>query len=312
MALRDARIEHLEDLAAVARTQRGVISRDQMRDLGVTDTWIAERIEEKILRRVLPEVYAFGHGELTREAMQHAAVMSGGEGAALSHRSAAAFWGLIRKDGARPDIIVMKDRGVAGDLIDAHRCRLFEEDVIETGGMRVTLPMRTLVDLSEVVGEADLAAAFNQALMRELFNRPVLDRLIVQAFGRHGLKPLRKILQSLQGGPEDVRSRGEWRARQLLIDAGVGKPRMNAAIALGDGRYRFADLYFDDVKLDIEIDGPHHRLPHVQAEDAVRTAELRPLGVTVDRYPDTILDEDPAGFVAAVAARLAELREVGT
>ena len=305
---RERREQLLRLIARLARLQRGVISREQLYALGCSDGWIDRRVREGVLRRILPGVFAVGPAELTREAMWHAALLSGGEDATLSHESAAAFWGLLRDDGSRPDIIVRKDCGVAGDEIGAHRCKLFEEDVVVTGGMRVTLAMRTLVDIADEVKRPVLAEAFNQALIREVYAPQVMARLLTQAHGRHGLKNLRAVVANLGGQPQDVRSRGEWLARDILIAAGVGDPQMNAEIVLASGRRRFADLFFADVRLDVEIDGPHHTLPHVQREDAVRTSELAQVAVVVVRYPDTLLTTAPAEFAADVRRRLAQLR----
>jgi hypothetical protein len=305
---RAIRAQLLTIVAQFARVQRGVISREQLRALGCSDGWIDDRVREGVLRRILPGVFAVGPGELTREAMWRAAALSGGPDATLSHLSAATFWGLLRDDGSRPDIIVGKDRGVAGDQIAAHRCKLFEEDVLVTGGMRVTLPMRTLVDVADSVSRPVLAEAFNQALLRESYEPQVIARLLAQARGRHGLKNLRTVIANLGGTPHDVRSRGEWLARDILIAASVGEPEMNAELVLGDGRRRYADLFFADVRLDVEIDGPHHRLLHVRREDAIRTAELAAVGVVVVRYPDTLLSAAPATFAADVRAQLALLR----
>jgi predicted transcriptional regulator of viral defense system len=47
------------------------------------------------LRRLHRGVYAVGHRVLGREGRRLAAVLACGEGAVLSHRSAAAHWGLL-------------------------------------------------------------------------------------------------------------------------------------------------------------------------------------------------------------------------
>jgi len=60
------------------------------------------------------------------------------------------------------------------------------------------------------------------------------------------------------------------------------------------------DLWWPDLSLDFEIDGPHHRLPHQRRRDALRDAALRSFGVTVTRVPDTLVTERPGRFLVAV------------
>lgn len=261
-----------------------------------------------MLQRVFPGVFAFGTAELTQRARWWAALLACGEGAALSHVSAALFWGLLRIREDRPHVTVRGARGREVRGIAAHRCRLRDADVVDIAGMRVTTPMRTLIDLAEVVSPALLAEAFDQAMLRGRFDGAALPRLLADAHGRRCLHPLRRVLAEIGAEPEDIRSRRERAARDLLVANGVRRPVMNGAIALGDGRYRYADLWFAEERVDIEIDGPRHRLPHRRRQDAVRDSELAGVGVLVDRYPDTILDADPSGFVRGVAALLEQRR----
>jgi predicted transcriptional regulator of viral defense system len=71
-----------------------VVTRNQLRELGFTEKAIRHRLERGRLHRVWPDVYAVGRPELTPEGMWMAAVLTCGEGAALSHDSAAALFGM--------------------------------------------------------------------------------------------------------------------------------------------------------------------------------------------------------------------------
>ena len=302
--LESLRTTLLLKIAELARAQRGVISRVQLRELGCSDSWIAARVHEGVLQRVFPQVFAFGDSELTREGRWFAAVLAGGEDAALSHRSAAVFWGLMRMDTGRPDIIIAANRGLTNDDIHPHRCKLADGDVLEIDGLRVTSPMRTLIDLADVVSRSDPADAFDQALLRELYDKWPLDALLARARGRRGLKNLKRVTAELTDEGELFLSRRERQARDILVAHGVGRPSVNAAVAIGAGRYRYPDLYFAKERVDVEIDGPHHRLAHRRRKDAIRDRELGAVDVLVDRYPDTLLDTDPSGFARSVAATL--------
>src|SRR4051794_36475361 len=84
---------------ALVRRQHGVIARWQLIDAGFSEKAIEHRLRTGRLRRVHRGVYAVGRPELTQHGRWMAAVLAGGQGAALSHGSAAALW-EIRKPGA--------------------------------------------------------------------------------------------------------------------------------------------------------------------------------------------------------------------
>jgi predicted transcriptional regulator of viral defense system len=77
-------------------------------------------------------VYATGHAGLTRDAWAMAAVLFAGPGALLSHRSAAALWGMAKTPPSRAEVTVPRERRqccavrfhyglIAPDEITTHR-----------------------------------------------------------------------------------------------------------------------------------------------------------------------------------------------
>src|SRR5437660_7655999 len=80
------------DLWALARRQHGVVTLAQLRAAGLTRSGIRHRARTRRLWMVSREVFAVGRAELTREGRWMAAVLACGDGAALSHLSAAALW----------------------------------------------------------------------------------------------------------------------------------------------------------------------------------------------------------------------------
>src|SRR3954449_10038450 len=86
-------------IAMVAWRQYGVTTRAQLRGLGLSDDEIDYRIAVGRLRLIHRGVYAVGHHRIQPEGVWLAAVYAGGDGAVLSHRSAARLWGLLPWDG---------------------------------------------------------------------------------------------------------------------------------------------------------------------------------------------------------------------
>lgn len=75
--------------------QHGVVARRQLPALGFSAREIEHRVARGRLHLVMRGVYAVGWPRLTRERRWMAAVLACGEGAVLSHRSAAAETGSL-------------------------------------------------------------------------------------------------------------------------------------------------------------------------------------------------------------------------
>src|SRR5689334_24626734 len=95
-------------IAALAAKQHGVVSLAQLIGLGLSRKSVHRRSQAGRLHRVHQGVYAVGHKRLTQRGRWMAAVLAGGEGGVLSHRSAAALWGLLP---ARTPIHIAAPRG---------------------------------------------------------------------------------------------------------------------------------------------------------------------------------------------------------
>ena len=74
----------------------------------------------------------------------------------------------------------------------------------------------------------------------------------------------------------------------------------------GGGHFRL-DFAYVEVKLAIEIDGPHHRLPEVQARDARRDRRLARLGWHVMRFSEEVVTYRPWTVVGDIHRKLIEL-----
>ena len=89
-----------------------------------------------------------------------AATLAAGDGALLSHRSAAALWG-IAKGGAGPEVSMQTTSGRTGPgNITVHRMSsLPVSEITRREGIAVTSLSRTLLDFAEVVGRRELERA---------------------------------------------------------------------------------------------------------------------------------------------------------
>ncbi|MGN6662594.1 MAG: type IV toxin-antitoxin system AbiEi family antitoxin domain-containing protein [Solirubrobacterales bacterium] len=114
----------------MATRQGGVISLEQLRDEGISAKVAGDRSRDGSLHRLHRGVYAVGHRSITRATHLRAALLACGEGAVISHGTAAAFHGLWDKWPALIDVTVPVEAGRKIDGIRCRRCRYpLEEEV---------------------------------------------------------------------------------------------------------------------------------------------------------------------------------------
>jgi predicted transcriptional regulator of viral defense system len=81
-------------IGAIAERQHGCVTRAQLTSLGLNKDQITYRVKVGRLHRVHRGVYSVGRPPKTALERASGAVLACGPGAALSHRSALALWGL--------------------------------------------------------------------------------------------------------------------------------------------------------------------------------------------------------------------------
>ncbi len=291
---RDARV------AWVAARQDGVVSHAQLLEAGLTQAGIQHRVAAGWLHRVHRGVFAVGHPGLTDRGVWAAAVLRGGEGAALSHRSAAALWGIWR-DGDMPAITApgMDRRGTA--FIEVHANRIRPGDTMLVDNIRVTKVARTLLDLAEVLTLDQLVQAIDHATNARHLRPTLMSSMIKQSRGRRGLKPLKQAL--LITRPQDVLTRSELerRALRLIAKAGVPIPEVNVRLHGYE-----VDLLWRDQRLAVELDGrEHHDTDTGLERDTRRAGNLQAHGWTVLRFTWRQVVNDPDWVIHVVRSRAA-------
>lgn len=149
---------------ALAGRQHGIVTRRDLIELGYTSEAIRHRIAKGRLHPVMRGVYAVGWPHLTRERRWMAAVLACGQGAALSHRSAAALWVIAEERPGRIDVSVRRRCEPKRAGVQARsRPPLPPSDFATHMGIPVTVPVRTLVDMATELTSRALERAVNQA-----------------------------------------------------------------------------------------------------------------------------------------------------
>jgi hypothetical protein len=289
------------EIARLAERQHGLVTHEQLVRLGLGGPGVQHRLCAKRLHRLHRGVYAVGHPNVSQLGRLMAAVLAFGPEAVLSHRSAAALWGL------RPDhrrvIDVTARRGSHGRRsgIAVHLVReLHPDDRTSVEGIPVTTVARTLLDLAQVVGDEALRRALEQAERLRLFDLRAVDALIDRAEGRRGVRTLKRALVAYREPPHVTRSELERGFLALCRDAGLPAPATNAWITDQE-----VDMLWADQRLVVELDGHHyHQTVAAFERDRIRDTALQLAGYRVLRVTKRRLDSEPSAVIAAVRSLL--------
>jgi very-short-patch-repair endonuclease len=246
-------------IAELARKQHGVVGIHQLMALGLRRSAVGRRLRAGRLHRLHAGVYAVGHRHLSRRGLWMAAVLACGDGALLSHRSAAVVWAMVSMSPSRIDVTVPRRRsngrrkGPPGIAI--HRPRTLEDcDCTHRWGIPITTPTRTLVDLGSVLSPTQLKNAFEEAEGKGILNRARLAHLCMASSGRRGSGTLRALLAARPLPLAETRSRLEQRFLRFCRERGLPIPAVNVPLA----GYN-VDCLWPEQRVVVELDSwAHH------------------------------------------------------
>jgi very-short-patch-repair endonuclease len=251
-------------IVALAERQSGVVSRGQLRSLGLSDRAITRRIEWGWLIPILYGVYAVGHRPRLLRGWHHAALLAAGPHSALSNRSAGAHWGMTKAP-SRPHVIAPRSAdGIKGIVV--HRPRaLAHDDIIEEQGLRVASPARVMLDLAgEGASRRALERALDQAEINEL-HLPI-EPLLLRCKRRRGAPKLKAVLEWHHAGSTITQSEAEEAFWAIVDRSGLPRPAPQATVT-GSRR----DFVWPERRLVVEIDGwRFHRTVEAADRDAQR------------------------------------------
>ena len=256
--------------------------------LGLTASWIRRRVAGRRLHVIYPGVYAVGHRKLSREGRWMAAVLSGGEEAALFGESAASLHCFA--DLERRMIHVNSDgrRGPRG--VRMHRATLLPGEVMRRSRIPLTTPARTLLDLATTITEARLERALRDAVFQNQTGLPALRRLLEAHRGERGAGRLARAIERVADAPGRIRSNPEQRFLMWLREHGLPLPELNVYMRIGDLEIE-ADCYWRDHRLVAEIDA---RSTHAQRQafesDRIRDRMLLAHGLRTIRVAEPFDD----------------------
>ena len=282
-------------IAALAERQHGVVAIWQLLELGLGPDAVQYRVSIGRLHRVHRGVFALGHRKLTREGLRMAAVLAYGPEAVLSHRSAAAHWGIGHAS-YKYDVTIPHSKR-SRKTIRAHTAKLHPDDRTVHDGIPITTPSRTILDLAATLTKDQLTYVIEEADRKHLLDIAALDRAVARRPRAAGVARLRAVLKTYRG-PADTRSKLERKFRRLIHRAGLPEPQFNVVIA-----GITVDVIWPHWKLVVELDGePYHNNPRAFENDRIRDATLQKHDLRVLRVTGDRMDNAPNSVLADIKA----------
>jgi predicted transcriptional regulator of viral defense system len=288
-------------LARLAARQHGVLSLLQLREHGLSAKAIHGRVRSGRFRRLYRGVYSVGPLAPTRRGRELAAVLACGDGAALSHQSAAHAWLMMDRPSREIHVTCSRSRP-PGPGIVVHRSPLGEHDRVVLDGIPVTTVARTIVDLADVAKDDEVVAVIERAEARRAFDLAEIRAVQARAPNRRGSRRLDRVLERWQP-PPFTRAASERLFLALCKRHGLPRPLVNTW--LGEQE---VDFFWPDHKLVVEVDsGGTHMTRKAFEEDRRRDRRLAVRGIQVMRVTWWGLrieaDEIAAQLKAVLAAR---------
>jgi hypothetical protein len=208
-----------------------------------------------------------------------AAVLACGDGAVLSHRSAAALWGFGWERGGDVDVSLTCDREIRRlGICSRTRPALTDRDVTTHEGIPLTQPVQTLIDIATEVTPRELERAVNEADKRGRVDPEGLRIALDDHAGEPGVPALRDLLDRHTFRLSDDEL--ELLFRPLAAEAGLPTPLTKQQLNGFE-----VDFYWPDLRLVVETDGlRYHRTPSTQTRDARRDQIHTAAGFTPLRF----------------------------
>jgi predicted transcriptional regulator of viral defense system len=292
-------------IAELADRQHGVVALVQLSELGLSARAVRARVAAGRLHRVYRGVYAVGRSNLTAHGRWMSAVLACGQGAVLSHSSAAALHGIRPSASAKIEVTVPRPASYGPTGVQTHeRLALTPADVTLREAIPCVSAARALLDLAERLDDDVVASACTRAEQLKMFDGRAIDELLERNHGARGTARLRRVTNELD--PRTAHTRQELERRFLLLcrSSGLPAPLVNASIALDDHTF-VPDFLWPAQRLIAETDGYQtHGTREAFERDRRRDQLLDAAGYRTLRFTWRQLRDEPDRVAQTLRARL--------
>lgn len=160
--------------------------------------------------------------------------------------------------------------------VDGMTRDLLPEDWVELGGIRITTPPRTAMDLGCSLWPPRALGAMDALMRAQGFTQDDLRRMLPRYRRRRGVVQLRELVSMVDPLAE---SQPESWIRYFIVASDLPRPACQVWVVVEGQRYRL-DLAYPRAKIAVEYDGEEFHLstPEQRAHDEARRAALRRAG----------------------------------
>jgi hypothetical protein len=290
---------HKERVARQAGKQAGRVAHHQLVAMGLSYGVIRVWVRAGYLLPALPRVYALGHTAPSREADLWAAVLYGGTGAVLSHRTAAHWRGLINFPPRTTHISTSHQIPSLPGLVVHGRRKALERFLYN--GIPVTSIPQTMLDLAAHAEHNLIRHALAQLDFRHDLHIPSL--LAVTGHGKPGSTALRGAIAAHQPKLALVNGKFELDWLLWLEERGIEPlPEFKHLVAGYE-----VDCHWPAHGLIVELDGfDNHSSPAQVKRDREKDFALRSTKQIVYRYHWDLVHERPHDVELEIRRTLAE------
>lgn len=250
-------------------------TRGDLADLGLTPAQLRTGLRYGEVRRVLRGVFVSRTVPESVDLRVRSVARLVAPGQVVCDRTAAWLHGVEVLDGrgvaAFPPVEVCAPRGrpaTARAEIRGRTRDLRPEDVGELGGVLVTTPLRTALDLGCILRRRDALAALDQFRARFGLSEVELAHATVRYFRRRGVVQLRELIPLADPLSESVRE--SW-TRLAILDAGLPTPVLQYEIEFDGCVWWRLDHAYPRHRVAVEYDG----MDFHSSEEQVRNDERR-------------------------------------
>jgi len=270
------------EAARIASWQAGAISRRQLLDAGLNRKTISRRLERGRWQQLFRGVYAVFSGLPPRETWLWAAILSAGEGAVLSHQTAAELHGLLTSPTDAIYVTVPSTRRVATRGLIIRTSNRIEQARQPNRALPRTGVEETVLDLAQLApGFDDVCGWITKACAKRLTTEEKLRTALAMRKKMRWRAELDDVLAAAGSGIHSVL---EYRYLRD-VERAHGLPRSRHQVrAVIDGKVVYRDAYYEEYQVAVELDG---RLAHPDEErwrDSHRDTQAGVQGVQTCRY----------------------------
>lgn len=237
-------------VARLARPQGDVVTRAQLIAVGADDAWISRQVSTGRWQRLHQGVVVVHSGPVAWRSRAWGAVLYAGEGAALSHESAAYRHEFTDRAPRVVDVVVPEGRRVAPSR--GLRVHVRRDVLSASGRPRTVWPGDTVVDLVAAAGSVDDAVGWACAAARAGTNPLEIADAVARRGRFRNVALLRELVAEVTQGIESPLERRYHRD----VERRHGLPRSRLQVRqVIDGLWIRADVVYLGLGVRVELDG---------------------------------------------------------